>query len=50
MPTRCAGASEPVVAFSPPMAEANQVIKEFLFARMYRHWRREPHDAQGAGC
>ncbi len=28
-----------VVAFSPPMAEANQVIKDFLFARMYRHWR-----------
>ena len=27
------------VAFSPPMAEANQVIKDFLFARMYRHWR-----------
>ena len=21
------------------MAEANQVIKDFLFARMYRHWR-----------
>ena len=21
------------------MAEANRVIKEFLFARMYRHWR-----------
>jgi dGTPase len=29
----------PVVAFSPAMAEANRVIKEFLFARMYRHWR-----------
>ncbi|HEY8290518.1 MAG TPA: deoxyguanosinetriphosphate triphosphohydrolase [Acetobacteraceae bacterium] len=28
-----------VVAFSAPMAEANQVIKDFLFARMYRHWR-----------
>ena len=28
-----------VVAFSPPMAEANQAIKDFLFARMYRHWR-----------
>ncbi|HXT82538.1 MAG TPA: deoxyguanosinetriphosphate triphosphohydrolase [Acetobacteraceae bacterium] len=27
------------VAFSLPMAEANQVIKDFLFARMYRHWR-----------
>jgi dGTPase len=29
----------PVVAFSEPMAEANQAIKDFLFARMYRHWR-----------
>jgi dGTPase len=28
-----------VIAFSPPMAHANRVIKEFLFARMYRHWR-----------
>ncbi len=28
-----------VVAFSPPMAEANRVIKAFLFAHMYRHWR-----------
>jgi dGTPase len=32
-------ARRPVVAFSPPMAEANRVIKEFLFARMYHHWR-----------
>ena len=29
----------PVVAFSEPLAEANRVIKEFLFAHMYRHWR-----------
>ena len=29
----------PVVGFSPAMAEANQVIKDFLSARMYRHWR-----------
>jgi dGTPase len=28
-----------VVGFSPAMAEANQAIKDFLFARMYRHWR-----------
>jgi dGTPase len=28
-----------VISFSPPMAEANQAIKDFLFARMYRHWR-----------
>ena len=32
-------AKRAVIAFSPPMAEANRVIKEFLFARMYRHWR-----------
>ena len=32
-------ADRPVVGFSEPMAEANRVIKEFLFARMYRHWR-----------
>ncbi len=32
-------ARHPVVALSLPMAEANRVIKEFLFARMYRHWR-----------
>jgi dGTPase len=28
-----------VVDFSPAMAAANHAIKEFLFARMYRHWR-----------
>ena len=28
-----------VIGFSPPMAEANRAIKDFLFARMYRHWR-----------
>ena len=32
-------AGRPVVGFSEPTAEANRVIKEFLFARMYRHWR-----------
>ncbi len=32
-------ARQPVVAFSPPMAEANGVIKDYLMARMYRHWR-----------
>ena len=32
-------AKAPTVALSPPMAEANRAIKEFLFARMYRHWR-----------
>ena len=29
----------PVVGFSPAMADANRAIKEFLRARMYRHWR-----------
>ena len=28
-----------LVVFSPAMADANQAIKDFLFARMYRHWR-----------
>jgi dGTPase len=32
-------AKRPVVALSDAMAEANRVIKEYLFARMYRHWR-----------
>ena len=32
-------AKRPMVGLSEPMAEANRVIKEFLFARMYRHWR-----------
>jgi dGTPase len=32
-------APRPVAAFSEAMAEANRAIKEFLFARMYRHWR-----------
>src|ERR1700733_6535926 len=30
---------QPVVGFGASMAEANQVIKDFLSARMYRHWR-----------
>jgi len=30
---------QPVVGFGAAMAEANQVIKDFLHARMYRHWR-----------
>ncbi len=32
-------ARRPVIAFSEPMAEANRAIKDFLFARMYKHWR-----------
>ena len=32
-------AKQPMVAFSAPLAEANRAIKEFLHARMYRHWK-----------
>ncbi len=32
-------ARQRLVGFSPAMADANQAIKDFLFARMYRHWR-----------
>ncbi len=32
-------AKAPVIAFSPAMAEANRAVKDFLYARMYRHWR-----------
>ncbi len=32
-------ARKPVVAFSERMGDANRSIKEFLYARMYRHWR-----------
>jgi dGTPase len=32
-------AKTPVIALSPAMAEANAAIKDFLRARMYRHWR-----------
>ncbi len=38
-PDRIRRAKKPVVAFSPRVAEANHAIKEFLRARMYRHWR-----------
>jgi dGTPase len=38
-PDRIRRAKKPVVGFSPRMAEANHAIKEFLRARMYRHWR-----------
>ena len=41
-------AKTPVVAFSPPIAEANRAIKEFLFARMYRHWRQNRMHAKAA--
>ena len=32
-------AKKPVVGFSPRMSDANNAIKEFLRARMYRHWK-----------
>ncbi len=32
-------APQPVVSFSAGMVEKNLCIREFLFARMYRHWR-----------
>jgi dGTPase len=32
-------AKRKMVGFSERMADANQAIKDFLFARMYRHWR-----------
>ena len=32
-------AGQPIVAYSPAMADANRAVKEFLHARMYRHWR-----------
>ena len=32
-------ASGPVIGFSPAMGDANRAIKQFLHARMYRHWR-----------
>ena len=41
-PADCAAvrrARQPVVGFSPAMAEANEAIKEFLRARMYRQWQ-----------
>ena len=31
-------AKKPVVAFGPAMADANLAIKDYLMARMYRHW------------
>jgi dGTPase len=30
---------QPVIAFSPDMLAANQPVRDFLFQRMYRHWR-----------
>jgi dGTPase len=39
-----------VVAFSPPMAEANRTIKAFLFTHMYRHWRVNRMAAKARGA
>ena len=32
-------AGKPVIAFSEAMTVANKAVREFLFERMYRHWR-----------
>lgn len=32
-------ADRSMVAFSPKIADANAAIREFLFARLYRHWK-----------
>jgi len=42
-------AKHPVIGFTPAMAEANRVIKEFLFARMYRHSRVNRMTAKARG-
>ena len=38
----------PVIGFSDEIRAANQALKRFLFARMYRHWRvnRQTHKAE----
>ena len=33
------GARRTMIAFGAEIGEANRAIKEFLYARMYRHWR-----------
>ena len=35
----CARAGEPLVGFSPALAEADRAIKGFLYPRLYRHPR-----------
>ncbi|WP_297489661.1 deoxyguanosinetriphosphate triphosphohydrolase [Acidocella sp.] len=41
-------AASPVIGFSEEMRTANIKLKQFLFTRMYRHWRvnRQSHKAQ----
>ena len=45
-------AGQPVVGFSPAMAEADRAIKGFLYPRMYRHQRimRIMGDAERVVC
>ena len=43
-------ARRPMAAFSPAMAEKNRAIKDFLFARMYRHWRVNRMTAKARPC
>ena len=38
-PDRIRRAKQPVIAFTEEMADANQAIRHFLHAHMYRHWR-----------
>ncbi|MDD2878586.1 MAG: deoxyguanosinetriphosphate triphosphohydrolase [Acidiphilium sp.] len=38
-PDAIRAAHRPVIGFAPDLAAANQVIRAFLYARMYRHWR-----------
>jgi dGTPase len=42
-------AGSPVVGFSEQLVQANHATKDFLFERMYRHWRvnRMSHKAEG---
>ncbi len=42
-------ADHPVIGFAADLAAANQAIRTFLYARMYRHWRvnRMTHKVEG---
>lgn len=39
----------PIVAFSDAMRQKEKALKGFLFPRMYRHERVQPHHGRGAG-
>ena len=43
-------AKQKVVAFSPPIAEANQVIKDFLQCADVSPLAGQSHDDEGAAC